>query len=82
MPNSCLTSDIVNTLKIDGSSGRTRTYNPPVNRIMQVCYLFGPTCLLERQVGDPIHPFFSLGEMPNHQYFVHDQSVRKALCDD
>jgi hypothetical protein len=33
-------------LQRNGSSGRTRTYNPPVNRLMQVCYLVGSTCLL------------------------------------
>ena len=28
-----------------GSSGRIRTYNPPVNRLMQVVYLVGSSCL-------------------------------------
>src|SRR5262249_55353310 len=27
-----------------GSSGRTRTYNPPVNRLMQVIYPVGSSC--------------------------------------
>jgi hypothetical protein len=38
--------EVANSLKRNGSSDRTRTYNPPVNRLMQACYLVASSCLL------------------------------------